>query len=107
VYLVYKIFVYFYQEKKVEDSELQMNMSTPPKDERGLHANRPHALSAEQKDFVRETISEFPRYTSHYSRRSNPHKFCITAVGPVTELYRAYLQRFKDKKRRTHKIKIV
>lgn len=63
----------------------------PPTDKRGLHENRPHAISQERKDFVKQTINRFSRYTSHYSRRSNPNKSYITSVHSISEMYKVYV----------------
>lgn len=40
-------------------------------DMRGKHGNRPHAISDEAKQRVREHIKSFPRRQSHYSRTKN------------------------------------
>ena len=37
------------------------------------HATRPYRISVEKIEHVKEHISSFPWYESHYSRSQNPH----------------------------------
>ena len=44
------------------------------KDGREKHSTRPHRLTEEVKEEVRQHISSFPAQKSHYSRAKNPDK---------------------------------
>ena len=47
-------------------------------------------MSDERREQVRQHITSFPRYVSHYRRTSAPDRKYITAVYSVAEMYRAY-----------------
>lgn len=42
-----------------------------PSDQRGLHKNRPHKISREVTDCIKQHISMFPVVDSHYSRKDS------------------------------------
>ena len=60
---------------------------TPPTDCRGNHDTRPQKISDKSRQCVRDHISSFPRYTSHYSRRDNPNRRYFQGVSSVSEMY--------------------
>ncbi|GFO32007.1 vitamin B12-dependent ribonucleotide reductase [Plakobranchus ocellatus] len=59
---------------------------SPPKDGRGKHNNRLHALSQAEKDLVRQHISSFKGRTSHYSREKS-RKLYLPETLSVTKMY--------------------
>lgn len=44
-------------------------------DARGTHHNRPHRISAELKEMIRQHIRRFPTYESHYGRNNNEARY--------------------------------
>ena len=69
---------------------------TPPTDCRGNHDTRPRKISDESRQCVRDHISSFPRYTSHYSRRDNPNRRYLQGVSSVSEMYSMYVSQCTD-----------
>ena len=62
------------------------------KDGRGKHTNRPHRLTEEVKQMVRQHISSFPAQKSHYSRKKNPGKKYLAEELNVSRMYTFFLE---------------
>lgn len=62
----------------------------PIKDRRGKHTSRPNALSADQKQSVRNHIDAVPKYQSHYSRANNINKMYLNCDMSMASLYKDY-----------------
>lgn len=62
----------------------------PKKDARGKHEKRSNALSAEQKQSVRNHIDAIPKYQSHYSRANNINKTYFNCDMSIASLYKNY-----------------
>lgn len=56
-------------------------------DMRGKHENRPHAISDELKQKVREHIKSFPRRQSHYSRSKNLKREYLEEGLSISRMY--------------------
>lgn len=69
----------------------------PKKDGRGRH-NHHRRYNEQTLDFVREHINAIPKYTSHYSRQSNPNKVYLDHDINISILYRKYCE-WVDEKR--------
>ncbi|KAL4119072.1 hypothetical protein QTP88_011939 [Uroleucon formosanum] len=50
-----------------------------PRDGRGKHSNRPHAIDASVKDLIRQHINSLPRQPSHYSRLTTDNLQCLSS----------------------------
>ena len=74
----------------------QGKVPTPPTDRSGNHDTRPRKISDESQQRVRNHISSFPRYTSHYSRRDNPNRRYLKGVSSVSQMYCLYVTQCKD-----------
>lgn len=69
---------------------------TTPKDGRGKHSNRPHAISDDDRIKIREHISSFPKQISHYSR-NNSTKECLSSELNLCKMYRLFKEKFPEK----------
>lgn len=65
----------------------------PKKDDRGLHANRPHATPDEKIRFVHEHIKSFPSEMSHYSRHKNPNRLYLSPWLSINKMYDLYKEK--------------
>ena len=65
-------------------------------DNRGKHRTRPHAISDDIKDQVREHIRSFPRRQSHYSRADNHTREYLPEGLSISEMYRFYRVKYES-----------
>lgn len=65
------------------------NGVTIPRDQRGRHSNRPHALKDTDRDLVRQHIRSFPKQPSHYSR-AKTEKECLSPDLNLGKMYRLF-----------------
>lgn len=79
------------EDDQEQNEPLERSVLLPHSDKRGRHGKNIRKLTDPQIEFVVKHIGMFPRYTSHYSRKKNPHKSYIRSVSSVSEMYRAYL----------------
>lgn len=64
-------------------------------DDRGKHKNCPHAIAEELKAQVREHISSFPCWESHYSRSDNRgHKYLPDGLS-IARVHRLYVEKYE------------
>ena len=61
-------------------------------DQRGKHQNRPHKVSDEVRELVREHIKTFPTRNSHYSRKGNYGRVYLSSELSIARLYKNFLQ---------------
>lgn len=71
-------------------SQKIQGVSVPKKDQRGKHNNRPHQLTREQKQSVRDHINLIPKYQSHYSRADNLGKVYLNCDMTIARLYKEF-----------------
>lgn len=64
--------------------------STAPMDRRGKHTNRPNKRDPSNVQSVKKHIELFPRYTSHYSRKSNPKVTYLSPMLSISKMYELY-----------------
>ena len=63
---------------------------SPHVDQRGRHAPA-NKTSDVDTDFVKEHIRSFPKYKSHYSRASNPHRQYLSPDLSITKMHVLYV----------------
>lgn len=61
-------------------------------DKRGKHKNRPHSISLQKKQFVREHIKSFPTVDSHYCRKDSQKQYLSPELS-VSKMYRLYVEK--------------
>lgn len=70
---------------------LLSNTTTPPRDKRGRHDNRPNKITEDNLNIIRKHIESIPTYESHYSRRQGEKKRkylgCHLNISKLYELY--------------------
>ena len=71
--------------KKLSDGE------TIVRDNRGKHTVRPHTISDEHREKVRDHIAAFPRWQSHYSRGDNQKREYLPEGLSIAQMYRLYV----------------
>lgn len=71
------------------------NGEVAPKDKRGKHFNRPHAIDADARKMIRDHIKSFPLQTNHYSRKKSS-KECLSPDLSIEEMYRLFKAKFPD-----------
>lgn len=59
----------------------------PTPDKRGRHNSRPHKLSEDVKQYIKDHINSFPAELSHYSRNINPHKRYLSPTINMSKMY--------------------
>ncbi|CAH2009500.1 unnamed protein product [Acanthoscelides obtectus] len=64
--------------------------TTPKRDGRGKHQNRPNKISAERVQSVHDHIKAIPKYVSHYSRKVNPNRVFLNHDLNISTLYKDY-----------------
>lgn len=74
-------------------------------DNRGKHKNRPHAVSNELKDQIREHISSFPSRESHYSRQDNTARKYLPDGLSIARMYRFYLEKYEPENEGSPRVK--
>ena len=62
---------------------------SPHNDQRGCHVP-PNKTPEASLEFVREHISCFPKYKSHYSRSDNPNKHYLSPDLTINKMYQLY-----------------
>lgn len=75
---------------KLISKQISEGRSTPKKDERGRHHNRPNKVSPEMVQSVHDHIKSIPKYVSHYSRISNPNRVYLNHDLSIASLYKDY-----------------
>ena len=65
-------------------------------DQRGRHTSRPHAITEELKQTVREHIETFPRRKSHYSRADNRKREYLNEGLSISRMYLMYLEKYES-----------
>lgn len=63
-----------------------------PTDQRGLHKNRPHRISRQVTDCIKQHISMFPVVDSHYSRKDDSKKQYLESDLSIAKMHRFYLE---------------
>lgn len=72
---------------KMEQGELL------PKDRRGVHHNRPHQVSEEVKQNIRNHINMFPTYETHYARKDgDPLRLYLAPELSIGKMYDLYIE---------------
>ncbi|XP_022160525.1 uncharacterized protein LOC111026704 [Myzus persicae] len=69
-----------------------------PRDNRGKHLNRPHAIDAPVRDLIRQHINSLPRQPSHYSRIATDNLQCLSSDLNLCKLYRSFKNKYPDTK---------
>ena len=64
-------------------------------DNRGKHTHRPHSISSDFKDQIREHILCFPSQESHYSRQDNYSRKYLPEGLSIARMYRLYLEKYE------------
>ena len=64
-------------------------------DNRRTHTNRPHTVSEEAKERVREHIATFPRRQSHYSRSDNLKREYLDENLSIARMYSLYPKKYE------------
>lgn len=72
--------------------------STPKKDQRGQHDNRPNRISEEKITAVHDHIKLIREYQTDYSRTQNPNKVFFNCDLNITSFYRDYFLDFCKEK---------
>ncbi|XP_060876766.1 LOW QUALITY PROTEIN: uncharacterized protein LOC132949739 [Metopolophium dirhodum] len=67
-----------------------------PRDNRGKHLNRPHAIDAPVRDLIRLHINSLPRQPSHYSRIATDNLQCLSSDLNLCKLYRSFKNKYPD-----------
>jgi len=67
-----------------------------PKDGRGKHSNRPHAIDAPVKDLIRQRIYSLSRQPSHYSRLTTDNLQCLSPDLNLCKLYRSFKNKYPN-----------
>lgn len=70
-------------------------------DERGIHKNRPHAITDNTKQQIREHINSFPRQESHYSRNKTKNEFLCPDLN-LAKMFRLFQEKFPNINRRIY-----
>ena len=79
--------------KRVENLAKKLNSGAlVASDNQGKHKQRPHAISLDVKDEIREHIRSFPRRQSHYSRSDNGKRQYLPEGLSIAEMHQLYLQ---------------
>lgn len=60
-------------------------------DNRGKHTTRPHTISDENQQKVRDHIASFPRRQSHYSRGDNQKREYLPEGLSIARMHRLYV----------------
>lgn len=66
-----------------------------PSDKRGLHNNRPHKISTEVTDGIKQHISKFPVVDSHYTRENSKKQYLESDLS-IAKMHRLYLEWAKE-----------
>ena len=67
-------------------------------DQRGRHEPR-NKTGEHDLTFVKEHISSFPQYESHYSRRANPHRKYLSPDLSAAKMYGLYKELCSNEER--------
>ena len=71
--------------------KVQARPSEIPSDRRGKHANR-NKIPEDAIRYVKDHISSFPTYMSHYSRVNNPNKRYLSPGLSLGKMYQLYFK---------------
>ena len=64
-------------------------------DDHGKHKHRPHAISSDLKDQIREHILSFPSRESHYSRQDNRSQKYLPEGLSIARMYQLFLEKYE------------
>lgn len=67
-----------------------------PRDNRGKHLNRPHAIDVSVRNLIRQHINSLPRQSSHYSRIATDNLQCLSLDLNLCKLYRSFKNKYPD-----------
>lgn len=67
-----------------------------PRDNRGKHLNKHHAIDASVRDLIRQHINSLPRQASHYSRIATDNQQCLSSDLNLCKLYRSFKNKYPD-----------
>lgn len=84
----------------VQEKMKQVDVSTS--DMRGKHTNRPHKISNDIKDLIREHITSLPAQESHYSRQKNADIKYLSANLSIQKLYELFRSKYPNQKATLH-----
>ncbi|CAH1977144.1 unnamed protein product [Acanthoscelides obtectus] len=70
--------------------QISEGRTTPKRDGRGKHQNRPNRTSAERVQSVHDHIQAIPKHVSHYSRKVNPSRVFLKHGLNISTLYKDY-----------------
>lgn len=62
-----------------------------PKDERGIHTNRPHAKDNNVRDLIRAHIDSFPKIPNHYSRNKSSKDYLSPDLS-ISRLHKLFVE---------------
>ena len=65
---------------------------TPHGDQRGRHVPG-NKTSDDDIEFIKQHISSFPRYQSHYSRQDNPNRKYLSPTLSIAKMYSLYQEK--------------
>lgn len=85
--------------KKVDlmAQKVKSGLTAPPPDQRGHHNNRPHKITDDVKQIVKEHIESFPSELSHYSRHANINKKYLSPLLNLRIMHSLYLDKCVEK----------
>lgn len=88
---------YFIETFKISDGRItralqKLRTGKPPgSDERGRHVPQ-NKLGVDVMNVVREHISTYPAYQSHYTRKQNPNRKYLPSELTVSQMYKGYVE---------------
>ena len=89
--------------RRVQMIQIKMKQrEVNPNDMRGKHTNRPHAISNEVKNLIREHIKSIPAQESHYSRHDNENIKYLSADLNIRSLYELFAIKYPNVKATAH-----
>lgn len=71
--------------------KMPVGSAVPEADRRGKHNSRPHKVSEEHHQKVRDHIMSFPTRQSHYSRHDNHGRLYLAPELSIPRLYQMFL----------------
>nr|CAH7725029.1 unnamed protein product [Callosobruchus chinensis] len=75
---------------KLIAQQISEGRTTPKRDGRGKHHNRPNKTPTERVQSVHDHIQAIPKYVSHYSRKVNPNRVFLNHDLNISTLYKDY-----------------
>ena len=73
-------------------TQITTGSGIPKQDSRGKHHNRPNRTAGDVVKFVKDHISSFPVYQSHYSRRDNINRVYLGEDLNIAKMHRLYTE---------------